>query len=89
MRLSLWFDKTSQSLVVYNYVYTNIIVVVVIVVVVDDDSKLRKKIQFKMKKSDWFECHGNLILAIKIDPSALYVRAIVNLLHCSILIGPN
>ena len=40
-------------------------------------------------KSDQFECHGSLFIAIMIDLSQLYVRVILNLLHCSIFVRPN
>jgi hypothetical protein len=42
-----------------------------------------------MKKSDTFFNDGNLIIAIKIDPSPLYVRVVLNLFHCSILLAPE
>ena len=52
------------SLLACNYFHDVAIVVVVHNDDDDDDEfKFRKKIEFKMKKSDWFECHGNLVLA--------------------------
>jgi hypothetical protein len=42
-----------------------------------------------MEKFDTFMNDGNLIIAIKIDPSPLYVTVVLNLFRCSILQAPE
>ena len=41
-----------------------------------------------MEKINLFEGHDDLVVAIIIDPSLLYVRTNLNLLHCSIHTRP-